>query len=355
MKRKLFSKGEKKENLIPEVSPHEHEKKPEKVRVTIFDYDDKDVEEKEVGNVETCFPYKTKPSVTWINVDGLHQPDIIKKMGDYFEIHPLVLESILDTNQRPKIEDLGNYIFICLKMITCSNTNGDIDVEHVSLVLGSNFVISFQEKPGDVFDTIRRNIRKHKGRIRAMGPDYLVYSLIDAIIDHYFTIVEIFGEKTEDMEDELILNPLPPILHRLHKMKKDMLFLRKSVWPLREVVNSLARGETKLIKKSTRIYLRDVYDHTIQIIDTIETMRDMASGMLEIYLSSLSYKMNEVMKVLTIIATIFIPLTFIAGVYGMNFEYMPELKWSFGYFTIWGVMASVVIVMLIYFKRKKWI
>jgi len=230
----------------------------------------------------------------------------------------------------------------------------DITAEQVSIILGSNFVISFQEQEGDVFKFIRERIRNGKGRIRKVGSDYLAYALVDAIVDNYFIILEKLGEKIEEMEEELVTNPTPETLQTIHHLKREMIFLRKSVWPLREVISALERGEPTLIHESTGIYLRDLYDHTIQVIDSIETFRDMVSGMLDIYLSSISNRMNEVMKVLTIIATIFIPLTFIAGIYGMNFQYMPELGWHWGYPAVWFVICAIFIVMLVYFKRKRW-
>jgi magnesium transporter len=347
-------KSSRKAGLPPGTLIHIGEKKTEKIKITIIDYDETHLKEKEIKTVEECFPFKDEPTVTWINIDGLHQVDIIDKIGKHFDVHPLLLEDILNTEQRPKMEDFENYIFVVLKMLSHNEKDKEIRSEQISLILGKNFVISFQESEGDVFNAVRDRIRNGKGRIRKMGADYLAYSLIDAIVDNYFIIIEKLGEKIEDVEEELVINPTSETAKIIHYLKREMIFLRKSIWPLREVVNGLNRGESSLIKETTRIYLRDVYDHTIQIIDTIETFRDMLSGMLDIYLSSISNRMNEVMKVLTIIATIFIPLTFIAGVYGMNFEYMPELKWRWGYFAVWFVMLLMGISMVIYFKRKKW-
>jgi magnesium transporter len=347
-------KSSRKAGLPPGTLIHIGEKKTEKIKITIIDYDETHLKEKEIKTVEECFPFKDEPTVTWINIDGLHQVDIIDKIGKHFDVHPLLLEDILNTEQRPKMEDFENYIFVVLKMLSHNEKDKQIRSEQISLILGKNFVISFQESEGDVFNAVRDRIRNGKGRIRKMGADYLAYSLIDAIVDNYFIIIEKLGEKIEDVEEELVINPTSETAKIIHYLKREMIFLRKSIWPLREVVNGLNRGESSLIKETTRIYLRDVYDHTIQIIDTIETFRDMLSGMLDIYLSSISNRMNEVMKVLTIIATIFIPLTFIAGVYGMNFEYMPELKWRWGYFAVWFVMLLMGISMVIYFKRKKW-
>ncbi|MBE0515870.1 MAG: magnesium/cobalt transporter CorA [Methanophagales archaeon] len=351
----LIKRRSKKSGLPPGTLIHIGEKKAEKVRISIIDYDETHFQEKEAKTVEECFPFKDKPTVTWINIDGLHDVEIIEKIGKHFGLHPLLLEDILNTEQRPKMEDFESYIFIVLKMLYYEEEAHEIEAEQVSLILGSNFVLSFQEREGDVFKFIRERIRNGKGRIRKAGADYLAYALVDAIVDHYFIILEKLGEKIESIEEELVTNPLPETLQTIHHLKKELIFLRKSVWPVREVINVLERGGSALIHESTGIYLRDVYDHTIQVIDSIETFRDMVAGMLDIYLSSVSNKMNEVMKVLTIIATIFIPLTFIAGIYGMNFEYMPELGWRWGYPVVWLFIGAVVITMVFYFRRKKWI
>jgi magnesium transporter len=342
--------------LSPGALVHIGKKKIEKVRIRLIDYDEKQLQEKEPKSVEEGFPFKDLPTVTWINIDGLHDIEVMEKIGKHFNLHPLVLEDILNTEQRPKIEDFDDYIFVVLKMLYCDESEDEIRAEQISIIVGSNFVLSFQERVGDIFNPLRDRIRNAKGRVRKMGPDYLAYCLVDAIVDNYFVVLEKLGEQIEGMEEELVTNPTPETLQRIHNLKREMIFLRKSVWPLREVVSRLERGESELIKDSTGIYLRDVYDHTIQVIDTIETYRDMLSGMLDIYLSSISNRMNQVMKVLTIIATIFIPLTFVAGIYGMNFEYMPELKWHWFYpKAFWLVMLGVAGVMLFYFRRKKWL
>jgi magnesium transporter len=347
--------AQEKMGLPPGTLVHIGERKTEEVKITIIDYDEKDVQEKEAKKVEECFSFKEKPTVTWVNIDGLQEVQTIEKIGVHFGIHPLVLEDILHTGQRPKAEDLGDYLFIVLKMFYQDERGDEMLGEQVSLLLGSNYVISFQEREGDVFSPIRARIRNSKGRIRKAGTDYLAYALIDAIVDNYFVILEELGEKIESLEEELVTNPTPETLQAIHTLKTNLVFLRKSVWPLREVINNLERGESPLIKDPTGIYLRDVYDHTIQVIDTIESYRDMVSGMLDIYLSSVSNRMNEVMKVLTIIATIFIPLTFITGIYGMNFKYMPDLEWHWGYFGILIVMVVIVGFMGLYFKRKRWL
>ncbi|MCP8318527.1 MAG: magnesium/cobalt transporter CorA [Candidatus Methylarchaceae archaeon HK01B] len=353
--KKIFKKRSKKTGLPPGTLILIGEKKIEKARITIIDYNEAQFQEKEAKKVEECFPYKDQPNVTWINIDGIHDVEIIEKIGNNFNLHPLQLEDVLNTEHRPKIEDFEDYIFVVLKMLYYDEKENEIKDEQISLILASNIVISFQESEGDVFNPIRERIRNGKGRIRKMGADYLAYALIDAIVDNYFIILEKLGEKIQDLEEELVTNPTSETLHAIHKFKRENIFLRKSVWPLREVVSKLERGESSLIKETTVIYLRDVYDHIIRVIDTIETFRDLLSGMLDIYLSSISNRMNEVMKVLTVIATIFIPLTLIASVYGMNFTYMPELESPWGYPIVLVGMLFIVTLMLIYFKRKKWL
>ncbi|MFH1868799.1 MAG: magnesium/cobalt transporter CorA, partial [Candidatus Omnitrophota bacterium] len=317
------------------------DKREEKPQISIFDYNQENFQEKHAKDVEECFPFKESPTVTWINIDGIHDMDIIERIGSHFGIHHLMLEDIVNTAQRPKFEDAENYIFIVLKMLYFNERENEIQSEQVSLILGHNSVISFQEKEGDIFNPIRERIRNAKGRIRKSGADYLAYTLIDSVVDNYFLILERIGDQIEDMEDELVSNPIPEKLQVIQSLKRDTIFLRKAVWPLREIISGLQRSESKLIKKQTAVYLRDLYDHTIQVIDTIESLRDIVAGMIDIYMSSLSNKMNDVMKVLTIIATIFIPITFIAGVYGMNFNpevsifNMPELNSKYGYISVW--------------------
>ena len=354
VKRKI-KEHSKKAGLPPGTLVHIGEKKTEKVRITLIDYNEQDFQERTVDTIEECFPFKGTPSITWINIDGIHQIETIEKIGRHFELHPLILEDILNTGQRPKCEDYEKYLFTVLKMLSYRNENKSIQSEQVSLVLGQNVVISFQESVGDVFEQIRDRIRHAKGRIRKASADYLAYVLIDAIVDNYFAILEKLGELVESIEEELITKSTEKTLQQIHGIKRELLFLRKSVWPLRELTNNLEKTESPLIVDATKPYLRDVYDHTIQIIDTVESFRDMVSGMFDIYLSSISNRMNAVMKVLTIIATIFIPLTFIAGIYGMNFKDMPELEWKWGYPIVLIVMAVVGVYMLIYFKRKKWL
>jgi magnesium transporter len=350
-----MKRRKKKIGLPPGTPIYTGEKKEEKVRISIIDYTEALFQEMEVENIEECFPFKESPSVTWINIDGIHRVDLIERIGKHFKIHPLILEDIVNPQQRPKMEDFGEYIYIVFKMLQYDEKENLIKIEQVSIILGENYVISFQEMRGDIFENIRDRIRIGKGRIRKMTSDYLAYALMDTIVDNYYTILESLGDRIEEIEGKVVTDPKPETLQEIHRLKRDMVFLRKSVWPLREVISSLERDELSLIHKATRKFFRDVYDHTIQVIDTIETFRDVLIGMHDTYLSSISIRMNEIMKVLTIIATIFIPLTFITGVYGMNFAFMPELKWSWGYFGVWGAILIIAISMLIFFRRKKWL
>jgi magnesium transporter len=333
---------------------HLGEKKSETTTLNLIRYTRDILEEKKMDDPCECLSEKDLKGVCWVNVCGIHDIPTIESIGGTFNIHPLVQEDILNTFHRPKFEESDEYLFLVLKMLVYDPGAKDVISEQVSFVLGPNFLVTFQEQEGDVFNPVRERLRKALGRVRKMGPDYLLYALMDAVVDNYFLVLEAIGEELEILEDQLLENPTPGVLQTVHKLKREMIFLRKAVWPLREVINGLEKSGSKLVKKTTAVYLRDIYDHTIQVIETVETYRDMVAGLQDLYLSSVSNKMNEVMKVLTIIATIFIPLTFIAGIYGMNFEFIPELKWKMGYFFIWGLMAVIALVMLFYFKRKKW-
>ncbi len=345
----------KKAGLPPGTLVHIGERKVKKVKITLIDYDETQFQEREVKTVEECFPFKDTPTVTWINIDGIHDVEFIEKLGTHFDLHPLILEDIVNTEQRTKMEDMGNYIFIVLKIPDYDKEKDEISSEQASLVLGPNFVISFHESERDTLNPVRERISKGKGRIRKTGADYLTYAIIDCIVDNYFAILEKLGEVIEDVEKDLVKTPATETLQSIHKLKEETILLRKATWPLREIASGLEKAETPLIHKPTRIYLRDVYDHTIQVIDSVESHRDIVSGMLDIYLSSVSNRMNEVMKVLTIFASIFIPLTFVAGVYGMNFVFMPELNWRWGYPIVLIIMVLAAGSMLAYFRRKKWL
>ena len=350
-----IKKRSRKAGLPPGTLIHIGEQKSATTRITLLQYNEHDAAEKNIESIDDGLALRDPAQVKWINVAGLHQVELLAKLGKTFGLHPLVLEDILNTDQRPKLEDYGDYAYIVLKRLGNGNADGEITTEQVSLILAPNLVISFQEAESNIFDGVKERILGNRGRIRTLGADYLTYRLLDAVVDNYFAIFEKLGERVESLQDQLLTNPTPKSLQVLHHLKRELLYLRKSVWPLREVIGGLQREESPLIARDTTIYFRDVYDHTIHVIDTLETYRDMLAGMLDIYLSSLSYRMNEVMKVLTVIATIFMPLTFIVGLYGMNFKYMPELEWRWGYFGVLLLMVVVSAIMLIYFRRKKWL
>ena len=348
------AKRSQKSGLPPGTLVHVGKKSAQGLRITLLDYDASHFNEKTLANVDECFIYRDSPNVTWINIVGLHDTASIEKLGAYFGLHPLILEDIVNTLQRPKMEDYGSYLYIVLRMLSHDAETGEVKSEQVSLVLGENFVLSFQEEPGDVWDSVRGRLRNDKGRIRKGGSDYLAYSLMDAVVDNYFIILEKSGEKIENIEDELVNSPYKEILPSIYQLKRQMIDLRRAVWPLRETINSLLHSENKLIGDAARLFFRDIYDHTIQVIDTVESFRDLVAGMLDIYISSTSNRLNEIMKVLTMITVIFIPLTLVTGIYGMNFENMPELGWRWGYPVVLVFLLVSAGLMALFFKRKKW-
>jgi magnesium transporter len=348
-------KTSKKVGMSPGELIHIGEQKADEATISIINYDQEQVIEKKLLTVEETYKHKDSPPVTWINIDGLHNLEIIEEVGTHFDIHPLTLADIVNTAQRPKAEDFENYLFVVIKMLRYDAAADHISSEQVSLVLGEHYLFSFQEQKGDVFEPVRERIRKSKGRIRKSGCDYLAYALIDAVVDHYFLVLEKLEEKIEGLEEELLTDQTPETLHTIHRLKREMIYFSKQVWPLREVINSLVKDQTILIQETTTLFLRDVYDHTIQVIDTIESLRDILSGLQDLYLSTISNKMNEVMKVLTMMATIFIPLSFIAGIYGMNFKFMPELNWPWAYPVLWVLLIGMGLAMLAWFKHKNWL
>ena len=353
--RRLIRRSSQTAGLPPGSLEYVGEQRQEPPKLTIVNYDAERVEEREVPKLEECLPFKDSPTVTWINVAGIHRPELIEQLGACHGVHPLLLEDILNTEQRPKFEGSGDYLFVVLKALKLDPEAKQLAAEQVSLLLIPNGVISFQETGEDLFEAVTARIRNDRGRIRKAGADHLACALLDAVVDKYFAVLEQLAKHIEDLENELVDSPTSKTLHAIYKVKRELIFLRRSVWPLREVLSGLARGESALIEEATLPYFRDVHDHTIYVVDTTESFRDIISGMHETYLSTISNRMNEVMKVLTIIATIFIPLTFIAGIYGMNFEYMPELKWHWTYPVVWAVMAVVALSMLVYFRRKRWL
>lgn len=330
------------------------EKKIENVKISLTEYDENGVETREIKSVEEIDPYTDTPQVTWVNVCGLHDTELIKQIGEKFNIHPLVLEDILNTETRPKIEITEKYIFIAMKMLTTNGHDHQPVIEQVSFILGNSFIFSFLEKSDNIFIPIKDRIINNSGKVRKQDSDYLFYTLMDIVVDQYYLTLEHIEEKIELLDDEVITNTDQSQIKKVYTLKNKLLLIRRSIWPLREIFSRLIREESNLIDKKVMPYLRDLLDHTIQITETIDLQREIINGLMETHLSLMSYKMNEVMKVLTVIATIFIPLTFIVGVYGMNFDYLPELHWTWAYFAAWGVMIGITTFMIFFFKRKKW-
>lgn len=355
MPRKRVYRSKKILGQIPGSVVYTGDRSKEKLYIETFDYTKDFCTEKELESVQESFEYKDTDSVTWINLNGLNHVTQIEALGAHYDLHPLVLEDIVNISQRPKIDEYEDYLFVSLKMLYY-DTENNIVSEQVSFILGKNYVLSFQESEGDVFDEVRDRIRQAKGRVRNMKADYLLYVLIDAIVDHYFSLIEVLGDKIEDFETEIFAgNVDDDISQKIQNLKREILRVRRAIFPLREVINRIEKNESPLIQKRTITYYRDIYDHLIQVSENIDIYREMIWSLMDMYMTTISNKMNEVMKVLTIMASIFIPLTFIAGVYGMNFEYIPELQYKYSYFILWGVMIVLFLGMLYYFRKKKWI
>lgn len=351
---KHIKSTKKKIGMAPGTLIHVGERLSEEVKISLIKYC-QDSFTTEILNDFSSIEYSpSETSTSWVNVDGLHDIKLIEQVGNKFNIHPLTLEDVLNTTQRPKIDFDDKYIYVVLKMLYYNNELREIRSEQVSLIIFKKYLFSFQEFEGDVFDDLRKRLQKNKSNIRSKGTDYLAYSLLDSIIDSYFDILENIGTTIDDVEDKLLSNPDKAIMPEIYNLKREMILLRNSVWPLREILGSLIKSDNSIVEDKTLMYLRDIYDHTIQVMDIIETYRDILSGMLDTYLSSISNKTNDVMKILTIFSTIFIPLTFLAGIYGMNFDYMPELRLKYGYILFWVITLITIIFMVNYFKKKKW-
>ncbi len=355
---KLATGLSRKTGMVPGSLVHVGDLGQHPVRITLIDFDADHVVERDVTSFEDCMEFKDTKSVTWVNIEGVHDAPVIERLGECFGLHPLLLEDVMNTEQRPKLEEYEGYLYIVVRMLyerpREDDDTMDIDSEQVSFILGPNIVFTFLEDPGDVFDPVRKRIRENRGRVRKHGSDYLVYTLIDVIVDNYFTVLERFGDLAEDLEQDAMGDPTPETLQEIQHVKRAMFMMRRAVWPLRDVISAMLRGDSPLVKQPTMVFLRDVFDHVVRVVDIVETHREMIAGLMDIYLTNVSNRMNEVMKVLTVIATVFIPLTFIAGVYGMNFDDMPELHWRHGYWYVWAIMLSVGLVMLLYFRRKRW-
>ncbi len=344
----------KKIGLPPGTLIHVGRQKVEEPLLSVIDFGPEKLEKRHGLSIEDCRRLKDTSTVSWINMEGIHDVSLVRTLGQSFDIHDLALEDVLNTQHPPKFEEFESNLLIILKMLRFNPEDLTVEKEQVSLVVGDHYVITFQEQPGDVFDGVRKRIEKKSGRIRYRGSDYIAYALVDSIVDSYFFILETLGDQITSLEEELVDNPGREALARIHHFRRETLTLRKMIRPLREMLGSLLREEVPIIQESTLPYLRDLHDHTLQVLESIETLRETLSSLHDLYLSSISHRMNEVMKILTVMATIFIPLTFIAGIYGMNFENMPELKWKWGYPAIWLVMLGCFGGMLAFFKKKDW-
>jgi len=327
------------------------------VSIEMITYDAAGAEVSTPRSLEECACFGEGTKITWVNIDGLHDMAVNNQAGEVFKLHPLVLEDIVDTGQRPKMEELHDGgLFVVVKMLTYNEKERHVEQEQVSFILGKRYLLTFQEHPGnDVFGEVRKRLTSQKGKIGSLGPDYLLYALLDAVVDHYFVVLERMGEDIEEIEEMLLARPKAGQLEALHGLRREALFLRRYIFPMREVIARLEKGGLELITENTSYYLRDLYDHTIQVMDTVETFRDMLNGMAELYLSNISLKMDEIMKVLAMFTSLFTPLTFLAGIYGMNFKNIPELDFKYGYFGLLGVMGVIALGMMLFFRRKGWL
>jgi magnesium transporter len=323
--------------------------------ITLINYDSSTLEEKVIRSVEEMLPYKDLPSTTWVNIDGLRDVELIRQIGQKFKIHTLVLEDILHTHQRSKFEDFDSYLFMIIKNLSLGLGEFSVEYEQISILVFENFIFTFKEKPTLLFDPIKIRIQNSKGRIRNFGSDYLAYVVLDTVVDEYFSMQDSLDDLIEKIEDELLIDPSIATLNTIQQIRRELIFVRKSISPLRELLSGIQRSDSDLIDEKNRRYFADVYDHALRVIETMESYRELITGMMDIYLSSVNNKMSETMKVLTVFASIFIPLTFIAGVYGMNFEYMPELKVRWAYPVLWCFFVTISVSLMVYFKRKKWL
>jgi magnesium transporter len=344
-----------KRGLPPGTLIHVGETRAEPVEITLYAYTPDETRQSGEPVSTQALPDPPAEGVLWINVAGVHDAGVVRAVGSRYGLHPLVAEDVMNTDTRPKMEDYPEALFFILKMLSYHEDREHIEAEQVSLFLRGNVVVSFQERPRDVFDPVRERIEQRQGRVCDRGADYLAYALLDQVVDNYFLVLEHLGDRIERAEEEVLAGAGGDLLEVIYRLRRELIFVRKCVWPLREVVSGLLRERRELITDDTRDYLRDVHDHTIQIIDTLESFREMLAGMVDVHLSMISNRMNEVMKVLTVIATIFIPLTFVAGIYGMNFEHMPELEWRWAYPVCLGAMALIAAGMLAHFRRKRWL
>lgn len=352
---RLYAAGlGRKSGQAPGTLVHVGERHSSEVTLAIMDYTASDLRELESLTLDEALSFRASKAVTWLNVTGLSDTSVVGTLCSHFGVHTLVQEDVLHTAQRPKVDIYEDHVFMVVKMIRYDGESRELDIEQVSLVLGDGFVITFQEKEGDVFDPVRQRIRSGKGAVRTRGADYLAYALMDAVVDNYFLALEEMGEDIEEIEAAVLEHPDNDVISSIHHLKRELILLRRAVWPLREGFGTLMRDATALVKPGTVPFLKDLYDHTFQVMDTVETFRELVSGLLDVYISTVSNRMNQVMKVLTIISTIFIPLTFIAGIYGMNFRHMPELVFPWAYPAVLALCLLIALGMILGFRRKGW-
>lgn len=352
---RLFQRTHRPPAQSPGTVEYHGERKVEAVGTELIAYGPERYEESEGVAPEAARAAVAADGVAWLNVNGLHETDLLRNVGELYGLHPLVLEDVVNLHHRPKLEDYGDYLYIVLRMLSFDSEQLRLESEQVSLVIGEGFVVTFQERPGDVLQPVRERLRRPVSRFRNLGAGYLGYALIDAVVDHYFQVLEGVGEAVEDLEEELLGEAQRGTLERIHQLKRECILLRRAVAPLRDVASSLARDELALVGEEVQPFLRDLYDHVIHVIDTVDSFRDILSGLQDLYLSNVSNRMNDVMKVLTIFTAMFVPLTFVAGIYGMNFEHMPELGWRWSYPLFWGVILTLAVVMLFFFRRRRWL
>ncbi len=351
---RMMRRAVKKPGLSPGTLVHTGVQKVERVRISYMDFDAERWSEGEVDSIDACFPFKSSPSVTWVNVDGLHDVDLVRRVGEHFGWHPLLQEDIVGTGQRAKVEEYEDYLFVVLPMLSWDAERHQVEQEQLSLVLGEGYVFTFQERVGDDFDPIRERIRTAKGRIRHRGADYLAYALLDVLVDRCFQVLEAIGDRAERLEERVLANHDQDTMIDLHALKRELIGVRKAVWPMRDVMARMVRDEEDMFTPETEVFLRDVHDHAVQVVETVELLRDVVSGAVDLHLSMMTARTNEVMKVLTMMATIFIPLTFVVGIYGMNFDYMPELRIWWAYPSLLLAMAALAGGMVFYFRKKRW-
>lgn len=352
---RLFGRQVTKPGTPPGTLVYNREKRTDHVVVQVMDYAPDACHVQKTVGIEETYALRDSNTVSWIDIEGLHDTEMLRKFGEHFGLHPLVLEDILNTHQRPRVEEYEDYFFLVARMLIAGKEGEPFHSEQVSFILGKRFLVTFQDIPGDVFDPVRQRVEQGRGKARRLGPDYLLYTLLDALVDNYFTLLQTFADRIEAVEGRITSKPTAQDLADVHRLRRELQYVRRNVWPLRDAVAELNRSDSGLISDDTHVYLRDLHDHVVQVMESIENFRDVLASLQDLYMSTLSNRTNEVIRVLTVISTIFVPLTFIAGVYGMNFTYFPELAWKYGYAGFWVVSLIVVAGLLAFLRRRGWL